>query len=461
MEFKHFGVLFMFVLWVCSLVIPLSVPGLTPDPTPATPALVVNATNTTVKSEPIVVEESLVLGGEAPQTYCKLGQEKINNVCEDCPVGKRGLQTLSITIKPALDEYVYTTRHEAGAACAQMGYGLCSKADVMTAYTEGICNAGFTSDGAGYVTGKCASDTSVGVWDDWTKYKGQKMTAWCCDSGIMYLNEGPLDHGYYSDEAAATDACKIKGETNGARYDLCERQAVLDRFPEGYCHFGYTNDNQVGFPSEEKEGCGGNTPKGEWDGWSGGAAGAWCCRTPGASINAYTRYCDECPNGRYNSKAGSAMCEQCPTGKYQIKKTKCEQCEAGLYTDVEGLSLCKSCPNGRYNSKAGSANCDECPATQHTMQDDFEIGGPTTVKDTGERTAAIDAGFIKKDAKARDFPFCDLNCRIWAGSNVYGAPVAVSASDVLYSIRECCEPGYCSKDAGLTVSTIEKMLYPG
>ena len=272
--------------------------------------------------------------------------------CQECNAGQYAYIPSRITVKPALDEYVYTTRHEAGAACAQMGYGLCSKADVIERYPGGICNAGFTSDGAGYVTGKCASDTSAGVWDDWTKYKGQKMTAWCCDSGIMYLNEGPLDHGYYSDEAAATDACKIKGETNGARYDLCERQAVLDRFPEGYCHFGYTNDNQVGFPSEEKEGCGVNTPKGEWVGGAGGGpSGAWCCRTPSAST------CRSCTAGRYQTENGKTNCKACPTGKYQndIKKTKCEQCEVGLYADVEGLSLCKPCPIGMYNpSKAVS-----------------------------------------------------------------------------------------------------------
>ena len=89
--------------------------------------------------------------------------------------------------------------------------------------------------------------------------------------------------------------------------------------------------------------------------------------------------CKECPKGYYTNDQKSTddvvrrnRCQECPRGTYgdqmkQETKEECKNCNAGRYSDVEGVSkrtsievVCKACVAGRYSKDEGNVKDSDC-----------------------------------------------------------------------------------------------------
>ena len=87
----------------------------------------------------------------------------------------------------------------------------------------------------------------------------------------------------------------------------------------------------------------------------------------------YHRLCLDCPAGKYQNETGKAYlvsCKDCGLGKFSgTGQQNCDECDAGKFADVQGLSVCKECPHGKWQNQQSQSACKFCAAGKQQSSD--------------------------------------------------------------------------------------------
>lgn len=78
--------------------------------------------------------------------------------------------------------------------------------------------------------------------------------------------------------------------------------------------------------------------------------------------------CAQCPVGQIQPNVGSDDCDICPVGTYQrgnLGIRRCEECPEGWFQDNNGETSCKGCDPGTFQNKIGQPHCDDCERGQY------------------------------------------------------------------------------------------------
>ena len=208
-------------------------------------------------------------------------------------------------------------------------------------------NLAFAGDGG------CKTCTfgKYGQWDSSITGGDRKATCVSCNAG-KYAFGGDSNkcetcpNGWYSD----SDGAGVCTPCPSGKYsDAVEQKLASDCVACGTGEFG---SNPKGGATDKDTGCQ-KCPKGTYS---------------ASSVASDIRACLDCGPGKYSASKGSDICQDCAPGKAGPHSRMvasagtggCEDCEAGLFSNVDGSKACKKCEPGAYVESLGKTSCKLC-----------------------------------------------------------------------------------------------------
>ncbi|GMH50625.1 hypothetical protein TL16_g00827 [Triparma laevis f. inornata] len=91
--------------------------------------------------------------------------------------------------------------------------------------------------------------------------------------------------------------------------------------------------------------------------------------SPGTVGTSSRTSCDDCVAGKYASVSGLSTCSDCPAGKKAAgtKQTSCADCGLGEFQSSTGEDACETCTAGKYSQNTGSSSCTVCPGGSEAL----------------------------------------------------------------------------------------------
>jgi len=217
--------------------------------------------------------------------------------------------------------------------------------DFLISYRQ--CSAGFYSDGD--------VDCSPCEPGRFSLYSGQRQCV-PCGSGSIAPNEGshacePCSRGRYSVNETYCEDCGegfYQPNTGESKCVPCDPGS----YSSTTAAHGCTACEQGRYQNETAQ------------------SKCELCE-PGRAMNGMGALsCQACSLGTATASKGSYSCTGCPVGKIPDSSSRfCENCPAGRFADRRGSLSCTSCPRGRAAPKDGSSSCSLCsPGTFNPIE---------------------------------------------------------------------------------------------